>query len=70
VLIADRNAAAVRVLERELGKKHKKLAIFYGAAHLPEMEKRLLRLGFTRGAQAWLTAWRIGEKASASYQLP
>jgi Fe2+ transport system protein FeoA len=34
------------------------------------MEKRLLRLGFTRGAQALLTAWRIGEKASASYQLP
>lgn len=70
VLIADRNAAAIRVLERELGKQHKKLAIFYGAAHLPEMEQRLLRLGFARVSQAWLTAWRIGPKATASYQVP
>ncbi|MBM4342557.1 MAG: hypothetical protein FJ100_04175 [Deltaproteobacteria bacterium] len=58
VLIAERNAVAVGVLQRTLGGKNvKKVAIFYGAAHLPDLADRLRALGFTAGPVAWLTAW-------------
>lgn len=70
VLIGDRNAAALLVMQRELSKNHKHLAIFYGAAHLPDLHKRLLALGFVRQSEAWLTAWRIGQSAVPVYQIP
>ena len=41
ILIQDRNQAAMKVLESEIQKGNKKLAIFYGAAHMPDFEKRL-----------------------------
>lgn len=70
VLIGDRNAAAMAVLQRELAKKPKQVAIFYGAAHLPDMHKRLLAMGFVRQGEAWLTAWRIGPSAVPVYKIP
>jgi hypothetical protein len=40
-----------QVLRRE---NHRRIAIFYGAAHLPDMEKRLLRMGYrAAGARQW-----------------
>ena len=41
ILIADRNQAALKVFQKELAKGKKKIAIFYGAGHMPDMEKRL-----------------------------
>jgi hypothetical protein len=35
------------------------LAVFYGAAHLPDLEKRLRGVGFGRMAERWLTAWDL-----------
>ena len=70
VLIGDRNAAAMQVLQLELAKNHRRLALFYGAAHLPDMHKRLLAMGFVPKGEAWLTAWRIGPQAVANYKLP
>lgn len=70
VLIGDRNAAAIQVLQRELASSHKRLAIFYGAAHLPDLHHRLIALGFTRQSEAWLTAWRIGGLAVPVYKIP
>lgn len=64
VIITDRNARCFEVMARELAAGHKKLGIFYGAAHFPDMEKRLLALGFKRTGQEWLTAWDIPKKAS------
>lgn len=57
VIVGERNRVAFEVLDRQLaaGKKH--LAIFYGAAHLPDMEQRLLKRGFKRTATEWLRAW-------------
>ena len=34
-------------------------AIFYGAAHMPDLEKRLLDLGYRRKGGRWLRAWAL-----------
>jgi len=58
-IIGDRNKAAIDVLIEEK-EKHKKLAIFYGAAHMADMEARLQRdLGFEKTGHYWFTAWDI-----------
>lgn len=57
-LLEGRNEKCLRVLEREIkaGKKH--LGIYYGAAHLPHMERRLVYdMGFKKVAHEWLVAW-------------
>lgn len=59
VLIGARNKKAIEVLEREIGAGRKKLAIFYGAGHMPDMAARLEALGFQRTSEEWLLAWDI-----------
>lgn len=59
VIISDRNQVAIEVLKIHLGLNKKKFGIFYGAAHLPDMEKRLVDLGFTLEKVEWLTAWDL-----------
>lgn len=58
-LVTDRNTAALDVLRREIGKGARTLAIFYGAAHMPDFEQRLGELGFAKIAHRWVTAWDI-----------
>lgn len=63
VLISDRNQAALKVLKKEMaaGKKH--LAIFYGAGHLADMDKRLQsEFGLKPVEITWLTAWDLNPK--------
>ena len=62
VIIGDRNARCLEVLDREIaaGKKH--IGIFYGAAHFPDMERRMLEKGFTRVSSKWLTAWKVAKE--------
>lgn len=64
VIISDRNERCLEVMDAEFAAGHKNLGVFYGAAHFPDMEKRLLELGFKRTKQEWLTAWNI-QKAAA-----
>ncbi len=59
VIITDRNAKCLEVLTRELKAGHKNCAIFYGAAHFPDMEASLLKLGFKKTKQRWMTAWNV-----------
>ena len=59
VVIGDRNVRCLEVLGRELGAGRKKVGIFYGAAHYPDMQKRLLEQGFIRTDHEWLTAWNV-----------
>jgi hypothetical protein len=61
VIITDRNAKCLQVLDREVGAGKKKLGIFYGAAHFPDMEKQLLAAGWQKTGTEWLTAWDIGK---------
>ncbi len=62
VIIGDRNAKCLEVLDREVLAGKKKLGIFYGAAHFPDMEKRLLEGGWTKTGEEWMTAWEIAKE--------
>jgi len=59
VIITDRNAKCLKVLGEQVKAGKKKLGIFYGAAHFPDMEKQLLEAGWKRAKQEWITAWDI-----------
>jgi len=66
ILIDDRNAAAMNVFQKELAKGRKRIGIFYGAAHMPDFEKRLRDdFGLERQRVTWLTAWDLAKKKSA-----
>jgi len=57
-LLEGRNEKCIKVLKREIKNGKKRLGIYYGAAHLPHMEMRLVNdLGFKKVAHEWLVAW-------------
>lgn len=59
-IIGDRNAAAIAVLNEEMRKGKRRIGIFYGAAHMPDLEARLLGMGFKEsGKPEWLVAWDV-----------
>jgi hypothetical protein len=63
ILVADRNKAALKVFQTELARGKKKIAIFYGAAHMPDFERRLQdEFGLKRAGEEWLTAWDLKPK--------
>jgi DnaJ-domain-containing protein 1 len=65
-IITDRNEAALKVLAREIKKGKKKIAIFYGAAHLPEMAKSLKKDFHMKPTGIdWVIAWDMTKDASA-----
>jgi hypothetical protein len=61
-VIGARNQRAIDVLEREIGAGAKRIGIFYGVAHMPDLEERLLeQLDLTYEATEWVDAWLLGE---------
>lgn len=56
-LIAERNKQALSVLDRESKSGKNNLAIFYGAAHMPDMQRRLEKAGWRRSSVKWVKAW-------------
>jgi hypothetical protein len=70
-LITERNKKALKVLSRQLESGKKRLGIFYGAGHLPDMEKRLLKeFGLRAIRSRWLTAWSLSEKGTRGAAKP
>ena len=62
-LISGRNRVAVDVLSKELAAGKKKVAIFYGAAHMSDFQKRLHdEFHMSPVNTRWLTAWDMKEK--------
>ena len=63
-LISQRNKKALEVLQREMDQGHRKLAIFYGAGHMPDMARRLQEdLGLRPDDELkWLTAWDMSSR--------
>jgi hypothetical protein len=62
-ILTERNKVALNGLTAQLaaGKKH--IAIFYGAAHLPDMAERLNKdHAFKRTGEHWLTAWNLADR--------
>jgi hypothetical protein len=59
-LLTERNRKAFQVLESELKAGKKKIAIFYGAAHLPDMHERLMRDFQAKPTENnWIDAWPL-----------
>ena len=59
-MISERNKVALKVLGKQIAAGKKKIAVFYGAGHMPDMLKRLqddfrLKPVDTR----WLDAWHL-----------
>ena len=61
VILTERNLVALKVLNKTLkDSKNKKIAIFYGAAHMPDMARRLKKdMGFQESGHQWLSAWHM-----------
>ena len=58
-IINERNKKALSVLEREIAAGKKRLGIFYGAGHLPDMDEKMREMGFKPVGRQWLVAWRL-----------
>ena len=55
----------MRVLYQQLRAGKKKIAIFYGAAHMPDFDKRLKEeLGMMRISSEWIDAWSLADDGS------
>lgn len=59
-LIKGRNGKAFKILKEELDAGKKKIAVFYGAGHLPDMAERLEEdFEMTARKTTWLDAWDL-----------
>ena len=59
-IITERNKKCFDVLLREIKAGKKRIAVFYGAGHLSDMEERLLSdFDMQRDNTRWLQAWKL-----------
>jgi hypothetical protein len=70
VVIGARNERAVEIAAPFLAAGRTRCAIFYGAAHLPDFERRFAELGFRPGPLRWIPAWSLGPDAPAASVTP
>ena len=62
-LITERNKVALKVLAEQIAAGKKKIGIFYGAGHMPDMEKQLIKdFGVHRDSERWLVSWDLRSK--------
>ncbi len=65
-LITDRNTAALGVLRHQIDKGAHRIAIFYGAGHMDDFDRRLQKdFGLQPRETVWLEAWDLREPAAA-----
>jgi hypothetical protein len=63
-LIGERNKVALEVLSQQLAAGKQKIAIFYGAAHMPNLQRGLQdQFQLTPRDSRWLTAWKLEAQA-------
>jgi len=62
VILTERNKAAIRVLKETIASGKKEIGIFYGAAHMADMEKRIKEMGFNKVSTEWRVAWDMTPK--------
>lgn len=65
VLISERNKIVMEGLQDQIRNGRKRVAIFYGAGHMPDFKHRLEGIGFTERRTDWMTAWSIGNEANS-----
>lgn len=60
ILISARNRRAMEIMTPHLSGR-RRLALFWGAAHMPDFARRLASLGFRPVRVRWHLAWKIGD---------
>ena len=64
-IITERNRKAFEVLAKQIKAGKKKIGVFYGAGHLPDMQKRLQKdFALKRVGENWLAAWTLSKPAA------
>lgn len=62
-VVGARNAKAIEVLRSQLDAGSRRIGIFYGVAHMPDLERRLLdEVGLSYVETTWIDAWQLGEE--------
>ena len=60
-IVGARNERAIEVLRSQLDAGARRVGIFYGVAHMPDLEERLLvDVGLSYAETAWVDAWKLG----------
>lgn len=59
VILTERNKHVMKVIEEQSAAGKMNLGVFYGAAHLADLERRLIDAGYLKVANEWVTAWDI-----------
>jgi hypothetical protein len=59
VILTERNKTVVAALQDALANRKKKIAIFYGAAHMPDLSKQIEAMGFKPVDTKWTEAWDV-----------
>ena len=65
-LIAGRNERVLEVLRREVSEGRRKIAVFYGAGHMPHFHQRLTDIGLQVAKTRWLNAWDLRDPAESA----
>lgn len=67
VLVTERNKVVMKKLAQVQSRKGPgTYAVFYGAGHMPDLEERLLALGYIKEETAWADAWLIEHSTDES----
>ena len=69
LIIGQRNDVAIGVFDAQ-HQGARSIAIFYGAAHMPDLEKRLLARGYVRAGGRWITAWDVSPPRAPAPAAP
>ncbi|MEC9476895.1 MAG: hypothetical protein VX764_07665 [Planctomycetota bacterium] len=69
LILGIRNDQAWKVLQKSIPEGWRRIAIFYGAAHLPDLRRRLLQDGWMFEQIEWIPAWRIPVEDPAAEQI-
>lgn len=59
-VIGARNERAIEVLRSQLDSGARRIGIFYGVGHMPDLENRLLEIGLVPHETEWIDAWLLG----------
>lgn len=70
-LLEGRNEKCLAVLQQQLAAGKQRLGVYYGAAHFPHMEKRIVDgLGFAKVGHEWLVAWDCRKRPDPKFDRP
>jgi hypothetical protein len=65
VILTERNKAALRTLKKTIDGGKRNIALFYGAAHMPDIADTLELMGFEPVETEWRQAWDLSIRPGA-----